>query len=87
MTLTIQLKRNGPYFIALEEADQVTILDADGTRIVPAAGRAIALCRCGGSSTKPFCDRTHRDNGFDGTCAGPETTPPPAPADTGGTRA
>jgi CDGSH-type Zn-finger protein len=25
------------------------------------------LCRCGGSSRKPFCDSTHERNGFDGT--------------------
>jgi CDGSH-type Zn-finger protein len=24
----------------------------------------IRLCRCGGSATKPFCDGTHRRNGF-----------------------
>jgi len=23
-----------------------------------------ALCRCGGSKTKPFCDNTHESNGF-----------------------
>jgi len=29
--------------------------------------RTVALCRCGGSSNKPFCDGTHSRNGFDGT--------------------
>lgn len=67
MSITIRLKRNGPYVIAAEEASEVVILDADGTPVVPEAGRSIALCRCGSSATKPFCDRTHRENGFDGS--------------------
>lgn len=32
------------------------------------------LCRCGGSSTKPFCDDTHERNGFDGTETADRTT-------------
>lgn len=24
----------------------------------------VALCRCGGSAIKPFCDGTHKVNGF-----------------------
>ena len=24
----------------------------------------VALCRCGGSRNKPFCDGTHKENGF-----------------------
>ncbi len=34
-------------------------------------GAAYALCRCGGSANKPYCDGTHANNGFDGT----ETAP------------
>jgi CDGSH-type Zn-finger protein len=64
--ITIRLKQNGPYVIAAAQAGEVTIVDVDGNVLVPEAGRSIALCRCGSSSTKPFCDRSHRDNGFDG---------------------
>jgi len=41
----------------------VSILDADG----PEHRRerdVVALCRCGGSTTKPFCDGTHSRIGF-----------------------
>jgi CDGSH-type Zn-finger protein len=69
VSITIRLKRNGPYVIAAEQAGDVVIVDADGTVLIPEADRSIALCRCGKSSTKPFCDRTHRDAGFDGTTA------------------
>lgn len=29
----------------------------------------VALCRCGGSANKPFCDGTHARNGFSGAAA------------------
>jgi len=64
MSLTIRVKRNGPYVISLEDAPNVVILDGDGNVLVPEAGRSIALCRCGGSGTKPFCDKSHREIGF-----------------------
>lgn len=40
----------------------VNVLDGDGNAID--AGFRVTLCRCGGSSNKPFCDNTHRRNGF-----------------------
>ena len=41
-------------------------LDADGN-IVDVSGRErVSLCRCGGSTKKPFCDGTHSKIGFQG---------------------
>jgi uncharacterized Fe-S cluster protein YjdI len=42
----------------------VRIVDADGAVLYE--GEKAALCRCGGSGNKPFCDGTHKKNGFRG---------------------
>jgi len=56
----IKVRRNGPYLV---EGDDVTLVDWDGNPYtIPK--RPFALCRCGGSSTKPFCDGTHSRTGF-----------------------
>jgi CDGSH-type Zn-finger protein len=39
------------------------LLDADGQPIDPGR-RTVALCRCGMSALKPFCDGTHKATGF-----------------------
>jgi uncharacterized Fe-S cluster protein YjdI/CDGSH-type Zn-finger protein len=49
---------NGPLFIR----GRVRIEDADGNLI--REDTRLALCRCGGSKNKPFCDGTHREIGF-----------------------
>ena len=41
----------------------VTFTD-DAGRPVPTNRRTVALCRCGGSAIKPWCDGTHKVNGF-----------------------
>jgi CDGSH-type Zn-finger protein len=38
------------------------VLDDTGAEIGPAG--CVALCRCGGTGNPPFCDGTHRTNGF-----------------------
>jgi CDGSH iron-sulfur domain-containing protein 3 len=43
----------------------VRLVDVDGNAWEVEEGRAIALCRCGHSRTKPFCDKSHRDAGFE----------------------
>ena len=41
------------------------LIDADGNEFdLSDRGGPIALCRCGGSTTKPFCDGTHSKIGF-----------------------
>jgi CDGSH-type Zn-finger protein len=59
--VTIRLRKNGPYVI---ESDQVRVIDWNGTEY-RAERQPIALCRCGASATKPFCDRTHAKIGFE----------------------
>lgn len=57
-TPSIECKPNGPYGVQnLEDLRR-----ADGSAI--ATKPAVSLCRCGGSANKPFCDGTHRKNGF-----------------------
>lgn len=58
--VTVRLRRNGPLLV---EGDEVMVVDWDGVERRPAK-LPIALCRCGGSATKPFCDGSHRRNGF-----------------------
>ena len=50
---------NGPYLLA---GGEVVLQREGGARLAEAGG--VALCRCGGSASKPFCDGTHSRNGF-----------------------
>ena len=57
----IKARHNGPYKVT----GPIRIIDADGNEYeLLDDGRPIALCRCGGSKTKPFCDKTHSEIGF-----------------------
>jgi CDGSH-type Zn-finger protein len=47
------------------EDENVRVVDWNGVEY-PIERRPVALCRCGASSTKPFCDGTHKTLGFDG---------------------
>ena len=51
-------RENGSYHVK----GDFRIVLSDGTEL-PTEGEAW-LCRCGGSSTKPFCDGTHKKGGF-----------------------
>ena len=67
MSVTIKIKENGPYLV---EGD-FKLVDANGQEIPK---KKTALCRCGGSTTKPFCDGTHSKIGFQGAIAAVDQT-------------
>jgi CDGSH-type Zn-finger protein len=69
MTINIKIRDNGPYVV---EGD-FTLTDAAGNP-VPVVKKA--LCRCGGSTTKPFCDGTHSKIGFQGAIAAVQESDP-----------
>ncbi|MFC4548331.1 CDGSH iron-sulfur domain-containing protein [Paenactinomyces guangxiensis] len=50
----IQIMDRGPYIVKGE----IELLDAEGNAF--ATKQQVALCRCGLSENKPFCDGTHR---------------------------
>ena len=63
----IEVRDSGPYRVR----GPISLLDADGNAYdvddhrIGGEDGFVALCRCGDSSTKPFCDGTHKRNGFD----------------------
>lgn len=58
--VSIRVQAGGPLFVR----GPVALSAGDGSSIE--APERIALCRCGGSSKKPFCDGTHAKIGFTG---------------------
>ena len=54
--------RDGPLLVR----GDFSLIATDG-EVVPHRGRVVALCRCGKSRARPFCDGTHKLVGF--TCA------------------
>ncbi|NLF72482.1 MAG: CDGSH iron-sulfur domain-containing protein [Candidatus Anammoximicrobium sp.] len=59
--VVIRVRDNGPYLVE----GPVTVLDASGKAFpIDKARPATALCRCGASAKKPFCDGAHQAAGF-----------------------
>jgi len=56
----ISIRPSGPYLVR----GPVSLHDSDGNAIDLGGKEVIALCRCGASTTKPFCDGTHSKIGF-----------------------
>jgi CDGSH-type Zn-finger protein len=58
--VVIRIQDDGPYRVE----GPVRLIDADGTEHDLRGKARISLCRCGGSTRKPFCDGTHSKIGF-----------------------
>jgi len=69
--MRIRIRENGPLVVEMP----VQIVDHLGNPYPIAPGKElVALCRCGASANKPFCDGAHKGCGFQGG------NPAPAPA-------
>ena len=59
--LLIRLRENGPLVIQ----GPIKLVDHQGNEfVIPPGKETVALCRCGHSKNKPFCDGSHRTCGF-----------------------
>jgi CDGSH-type Zn-finger protein len=71
----VAITKDGPYIVteSIPLAVQTITVDADGGAEKWVEGKSFpvadsyALCRCGQSKTKPFCDGSHTRTTFDGT--------------------
>ena len=64
MTMTtIRIRDNGP---CLVDGEDVRVVDSEGNEL-SITRRPFALCRCGYSANKPFCDGAHNREGFEST--------------------
>ncbi len=59
--VNIEIRENG----SLRVTGPITITDKDGNNYSIPEGQWVAMCRCGHSNNKPFCDVSHRDAGFE----------------------
>jgi CDGSH-type Zn-finger protein len=60
--VVIHTRAGGPFLVE----GPVTVLDSEGAAFKISPDKpAIALCRCGASGNRPFCDGSHKQCGFD----------------------
>jgi CDGSH-type Zn-finger protein len=72
MAIKVLIKNNGPYVVS-GDLNELEITDAEGKKVDISGKPAVALCRCGASVNKPFCDGTHSKIGFQAAEAAVQT--------------
>ena len=64
----VSIRDDGPLLVQ----GDFQLLDAEGNPLPLAADKpAFALCRCGASANKPFCDGAHKSAGFESRVRAP----------------
>ena len=69
-SLTIRCRERGPLVVEMPTDERFSglrlrVTDHRGQEFpLPTGKRAVALCRCGRSKNRPFCDASHKDAGF-----------------------
>jgi CDGSH iron-sulfur domain-containing protein 3 len=71
--VTIKVRRNGSLLV---EGDDVRLVDWNGNEYL-LSQKPFALCRCGQSNQKPFCDSSHKLCDFRAEEAAPGPNAPP----------
>ena len=69
-SLTIRCREDGPLVVEMPTAERfetlsLRVTDHHGNEFpLPVGKRAVALCRCGHTQARPFCDGSHKSCGF-----------------------
>jgi phosphatidylglycerol:prolipoprotein diacylglycerol transferase len=77
-SLTIRCREDGPLVVEMPAAGpfqglRLRVTDHLGREFaLPTHKRAVALCRCGHTQNRPFCDGSHKSCGFQASEAAPE---------------
>ena len=67
----VMIVADGPLYVR----GRVTVYSSDGSLLLE--DTRVALCRCGQSLIKPFCDNSHLATGFEDACQFSNTVVPP----------
>lgn len=60
--VTIRMRPSGPFLVE----GPITLTDSEGNPFpLDSSKPAIALCRCGASANRPFCDGAHKQCDFE----------------------
>jgi len=72
--VTIRCRADGPLIVT----GDITVTDHEGNAYDTSGRENVALCRCGATRKRPFCDGTHRQTGWQ---ASDTVAPSPPPSE------